>query len=228
MGEKDIIDQFVREVYARMGIREHAEAVMSLVHAVVAVQKFSSLHVGQSVERALKKLNGESWCGQLTERFIRRINREGVFFDDVFVPHLSAAEFDIEDDESGLVAREAPAMPMMVAEAPAEYNHRTFTFDEIVKYIEENASMEQAPPFQIMLYNLLVDDGTREELKTVNAILVHIRERERNSIVMPNTAVSFAGDLVLKKETTIDKNYGPNIEQNGGTLSLPDSPSGSQ
>ena len=41
------------------------------------------------------------------------------------------------------------------------------------------------------------------------------------------TAVSFAGDLVLNKETTIDTNYGPNIEQNGGTLSLPDSPSGS-
>lgn len=41
------------------------------------------------------------------------------------------------------------------------------------------------------------------------------------------TAVSVAGDLVIKKETTIDKNYGPNIEQNGGTLALPDSPSGS-
>ena len=29
-------------------------------------------------------------------------------------------------------------------------------------------------------------------------------------------------ELVNKKETNIDKNYGPNIEHNGGTLSLPD------
>lgn len=28
--------------------------------------------------------------------------------------------------------------------------------------------------------------------------------------------------LVLKKETNIDKNYGPNIEHNGGTLGLPE------
>jgi hypothetical protein len=27
---------------------------------------------------------------------------------------------------------------------------------------------------------------------------------------------------VLVKETNIDKNYGPNIEQHGGTLTLPD------
>ena len=29
------------------------------------------------------------------------------------------------------------------------------------------------------------------------------------------------GDIVLRSEINIDKNYGPNIEQNGGTLSLP-------
>lgn len=35
-------------------------------------------------------------------------------------------------------------------------------------------------------------------------------------------AVTINGDLVVNKETNIDKNYGPNIEHNGGTLSLPD------
>jgi spore germination protein GerM len=29
-------------------------------------------------------------------------------------------------------------------------------------------------------------------------------------------------EFVNKKETNIDKNYGPNIEHNGGTLALPD------
>ena len=35
-------------------------------------------------------------------------------------------------------------------------------------------------------------------------------------------SVSINGNIVLNKETNIDKNYGPNIENNGGMLSLPD------
>lgn len=37
----------------------------------------------------------------------------------------------------------------------------------------------------------------------------------------PSTQNVFNLELVQKKETNIDKNYGPNIEHNGGTLSLP-------
>ena len=35
-------------------------------------------------------------------------------------------------------------------------------------------------------------------------------------------SVSFNGDIVLKSETNIGTNYGPNIEHNGGTMSLPE------
>ena len=35
-------------------------------------------------------------------------------------------------------------------------------------------------------------------------------------------SISVNGDIVINKETNIDKNYAPNIEHNGGTLSLPD------
>ena len=42
---------------------------------------------------------------------------------------------------------------------------------------------------------------------------------ENKNIVVQNITIN--GDVVLKKETNIDKNYGPNIENNG-TLSLPD------
>ena len=35
-------------------------------------------------------------------------------------------------------------------------------------------------------------------------------------------SISVNGDIVLSKETNIDKNYAPNIEHNGGTLTLPD------
>ena len=37
----------------------------------------------------------------------------------------------------------------------------------------------------------------------------------------PTSQNVFNLELVQKKETNIDKNYGPNIEHNGGTLSLP-------
>jgi hypothetical protein len=37
-------------------------------------------------------------------------------------------------------------------------------------------------------------------------------------VVIQNITVN--GDVVLKKETNIGTNYGPNIEHNGGTLSL--------
>ena len=37
----------------------------------------------------------------------------------------------------------------------------------------------------------------------------------------PRTQINTTIELVQKKETNIDKNYGPNIEHNGGTLTLP-------
>jgi hypothetical protein len=39
---------------------------------------------------------------------------------------------------------------------------------------------------------------------------------------MPTTQNILNLELVNKKETNIDKNFGPNIEHNGGTLTLPD------
>ncbi len=52
------------------------------------------------------------------------------------------------------------------------------------------------------------------------------RQQEMNEAVKKAaersmTQNNFTIELVDKKETHIDKNYGPNIEQNGGTLSLP-------
>ena len=38
----------------------------------------------------------------------------------------------------------------------------------------------------------------------------------------PTTQNNYNIELVNRKETNIDKNYGPNIEHNGGSLSLPD------
>lgn len=239
--DAEVVEQFVRQVYANTGIKEHAEAVMSLVFGVVKVLSWAPFDIGSRKERELKRINSECWCAGYVTDFIRRMDKEGRKFDEMFIPDKERYE-DIppiwEKEENVRiygedVVRESPVAALKAAEDIPVYGRgRTFTFNEIVTYIEEKVSMEQAQVFQHMLFNLLVEDGTREELKTVIAITDHIMERERNQnvkeVVIYKKNVSFAGDLVLKKETTIDKNYGPNIEQNGGTLSLPDRPSGSQ
>ena len=47
-------------------------------------------------------------------------------------------------------------------------------------------------------------------------------EAVKKSLEEPRTQINNTLELVNKKETNIDKNYGPNIEHNGGTLALPD------
>jgi hypothetical protein len=47
-------------------------------------------------------------------------------------------------------------------------------------------------------------------------------EAVKKSLEEPRTQINNTLELVEKKETNIDKNYGPNIEHNGGMLSLPD------
>ncbi len=237
--DAEVVEQFVRQVYANTGIKEHAEAVMSLVFGVVKVLRWVSSDIGSWKERELKRINNECWCGRYVTDFIRRMDKEGRSFDDIFVPYQERYEeipppWETEEDaciNGKEVTGEARGAAMMAAEpTPVYWRERSFTFNEIVAYIEEKVSKETAPYFQLMLHNLLVEDGTKEEREIVNTITDHIMERERNQnvkeVVIYKKAVSLAGDIVLKKETTIDKNYGPNIEQNGGTLSLPDSPFG--
>ena len=47
-------------------------------------------------------------------------------------------------------------------------------------------------------------------------------EAVKKSLEEPRTQINNTIELVQKKETNIDKNFGPNIEHNGGTLTLPD------
>jgi hypothetical protein len=47
-------------------------------------------------------------------------------------------------------------------------------------------------------------------------------EAVKKSLKEPTTQNILNLELVNKKETNIDKNYGPNIEHNGGTLTMPE------
>lgn len=59
---------------------------------------------------------------------------------------------------------------------------------------------------------IIVNEGKQPE----SAVDVNT---ENKNVVVQNITVN--GDVVLKKETNIGTNYGPNIEHNGGTLKLP-------
>ena len=66
-----------------------------------------------------------------------------------------------------------------------------------------------------------------ELLKKYRARLMEPVEQQKNVAeammkVAEEPKVNYHLELVNKKETNIDKNYGPNIEHNGGTLALPD------
>ena len=67
------------------------------------------------------------------------------------------------------------------------------------------------------------DNGCSEK-EQVNPVVDAIHELTdvvKKSLEEPRTQINNTLELVNKKETNIDKNYGPNIEHNGGTLSLP-------
>lgn len=59
---------------------------------------------------------------------------------------------------------------------------------------------------------IIVNEGKQPE----SAVDVNT---ENKNVVFQNITVN--GDVVLKKETNIGTNYGPNIEHNGGTLKMP-------
>ena len=59
---------------------------------------------------------------------------------------------------------------------------------------------------------IIVNEGKQPE----SAVDVNT---ENKNVVVQNITVN--GDVVLKKETNIGTNYGPNIDHNGGTLKLP-------
>lgn len=68
------------------------------------------------------------------------------------------------------------------------------------------------------------DNGSSEKEQT-NSVVDAIHELTdvvKESLKEPRTQNILNLELVNKKETNIDKNYGPNIEHNGGTLTMPE------
>ena len=93
-----------------------------------------------------------------------------------------------------------------------------FSLLQIVDYAKDCVEWNDAKVIMAMLYRKLHSYATDEEYKLVDSIHDVFKKRYYGN----HTNYNVAGDVVMKKETNIDKNYGPNIEQKGGTLQLPD------
>lgn len=71
------LDQLVRGVYADTGLKEHAEAVLSLIYATVAIVNWPSVNITKHDFRDLQKMNRDSWCYRPVVDFIRRVKKAG-------------------------------------------------------------------------------------------------------------------------------------------------------
>ena len=170
------IDQFTRQVFAHTGLVDHAMTVVSLVNAVVTLVNFPPLNISSRTKRELSKLNKESWCRRYVDTFVKRVLKDGYFFDNQFLPYKMDYQIPIvkEEEEPAVLMCAEPSFD----ELPEE-KCRTFTLDEIIFYAQENLSLDKSIHIQNMLYNLLVEDGTREELKKVSSITSFIKNRDK-------------------------------------------------
>lgn len=61
-----------------------------------------------------------------------------------------------------------------------------------------------------------------ESQSSIFEAIKELTEKMEVAVTKPSTIINAKVELVNKKETNIDKNYGPNIEHNGGTLTMPE------
>lgn len=168
------MDKFIREIFAHTGIKDHALTVVSLVQAVITLVDFPPLNISNQTKRELSKLNKESWCRRLVDSFVRRILKDGCFYNNQFLPHIEGYIPMAENEETTVLMCAEPSWD----EQQKAYC-RTFTLDEIITYAQENLSLDKSADIQNMLYNLLVEDGTKEERKKVASITSYIISRDK-------------------------------------------------
>lgn len=169
------MEKLEREIYARMGSKEDALTVMSLVYAAVNIVNQPPLEISKRTKNELAKMIKEDGYYIRTRLFVKNVNREGEYYDERFLPY--------GDPSDELVAEEPPAIMCReeFEEEPVKKkkNGRVFTLDEIVEYAKENTSLEESRVVQLMLFSLLVYDGTKEEREKVNSIPAYIRKRDK-------------------------------------------------
>lgn len=176
-GMEPDMEQFEREVYAHVGLSDQAEAVISLVLAVVKLVNNPPLKISKRTRSELSKKNKYSWCRRFVDSFVRRVIEDGYVFSEQFLP---AQEY-----HTILQKEEHFSEVCMCAEPLVEEQDdiRRFTLDDIVDYAKENLTIEIAYHIQLMLHTLMQNDSTKEEREKVSSIPAYIRNRDK---VIPN------------------------------------------
>lgn len=180
-GMEPDMDQFEREVYANAGLSDHAKTIISLVQAVVKLVDFPPLNISKRTMHLLAQMNKNSRGSRFIDSFVRRVKKDGYVFSEQFLP----AQSDYIPPK-----KEEPCDEVfMCADASMEEQQdgvRRFTLDEIVEYTKENVSLEESRIIQLMLFNLLMNDGTREERTKVSSITAYILNRNAGDQVQGN------------------------------------------
>lgn len=174
------MEQFTREVFAHTGLKDHAMTVISLVYAVVRLVNFPPLDISKYTMRELSKLHKESWCRRYVDTLVRRVLKDGFLFEEKFLPYQSdfAPEFPMAKEEVLNEVNDCYGCAEPAFEEQRD-NTRRFTLDQIVSYAEKNLSLDKSVHIQNLLFNLLVADGTREELEKVASIPTNIIKRDK-------------------------------------------------
>ena len=177
------MEQFTREVFASTGLKDHAMTVISLVYATVELVNFPPLEISKEAKRELKKIHKDSWCRRYIDNFIKRLNKEGIFFKESFflnqeILKAFLKQFPLEEEQE---------MPMCAEPLVEEQDDiRRFTVDQIVEYAKENLTIEIAYHIQLMLHTLMQNDSTKEEREKVSSIPAFIRNRNTGDQVQGN------------------------------------------
>ena len=230
--KKTLMEQLVREVYADMGLKDHAEAVLSMIYAIVSVVNWPSIDIPQSTLQELRKMNQDSWCGHCVNDFILCLNKEGKLIEFPFnmseettkeIRHItkelqvSITEginkvLNIGTDES--LPSEEPKLRLhaelnLGLDEMGEEKPRMFSLDDIVDYAQKNFTLELSAPIQNMLYALLVEDGTKEERAKVasipNAILNRMRQPYAGIVMTDRPNVVDATHDVSTREKQLEE-----------------------
>lgn len=181
-GMEPDMEQFEREVYANAGLSDHAKTVISLVLAVIKLVNFPPLNISKRTKRELAQMNKNSWCRRFVDTFVKQVIKEGLVFNEQFLP---AQRDYIVPKEEKIVCSEDRIDIKQLKEEHID-NVRRFTMDEIVEYTKENLSLDKSVYIQNMLYVLLSKDGTPEEREMVNSIPTYIRNRNTGDQVQGN------------------------------------------
>jgi hypothetical protein len=174
-GMEPDMEKLEREIYARMGSKEDALTVMSLVYAAVNIVNQPPLDISKRTKNELSKMIKEDGYNIRTRQFVKNVNREGEYYNESFLPYNEPTDELVAEEPSATMYQEE------YDEEPVkeEKKGRVFTLDEIVEYAKENNSLEESRIIQLMLINLLVVDGTKEERTKVSSITAYILNRDK-------------------------------------------------